>query len=283
MPFGPLWLVASMAAMAGMSGLVRVATGGLHPFVVVFFSVGLAAAGMALILRGRRLPVLPAARRARYTVRSCLETVGIGAWYYAVAHIPLAQATALFFTLPLFVVIFAALFLRESVGWRRWAAVALGFTATLVILRPGVVPLELGALAAVLSAVVSAGSNVMVRPLGRYDPPVAIMGWNLILVTPLALAAAAGSWSTPDPAQLAWLLGIAALFATTQFCMTRAYATTEASQLAPFQFTHLVFAALVGLVAFGEVPDVWTCLGGALIAGSAIYVALREARPALAT
>ncbi len=283
MPVGPLWLVASMATMAVLSGLVRVATSGLHPFVVVLFSVGLAAAGMALVLRGRRLPVLPPTRRVRYLARACLEAVGIGAWYYAVSRIPLAQATALFFTLPMFVIVFAALFLRESVGWRRWAAVALGFAGTLVILRPGAVPLELGALAALLSAILSAGSNVMVRPLGRYDPPVAIMGWNLILVTPLALMAAAGSWTTPDSTQLAWLLGIAVLFATTQFCMTRAYATTEASQLAPFQFTLLVFAALVGFVGFGEVPDVWTCLGGALIAGSAIYVALREAGPGRAT
>ncbi|MBT6117948.1 MAG: DMT family transporter, partial [Rhodospirillaceae bacterium] len=214
----------------------------------------------------------------RYLVRAAFDGIAFITWYYAVSSIPLAEATALFFTLPLFVVVLAATMLGETIGWRRWAAVALGFIGTMVVLRPDMVGLEIGALAALLAALTSASSNVMVRALARDDPPVAVMGWNMVLLIPIPLAAALTQWTTPTAPQFAWLIGIAALAGATQFCLTRAYAATEASQLAPFQFTQLVFAALVGFAAFGEVPDLWTVLGGALIAGSAIYVALREAR-----
>ena len=278
MPRGPIWLVTAMATMTVMSALVRVAAGGLHPFVVVFIAAALAAAAMATILRLRGLPLLPKRRIGRYLVRAVFDGLAFITWYYAVSRIPLAQATALFFTLPLFVVVLAATVLRETVGWRRWAAVVTGFIGTMIVLRPDAVGLELGAIAALLSALTSASSNVMVRALARDDPPVAIMGWNMVLLIPIPLAAALTHWTTPSPPQFVWLIGVAALAGATQFCLTRAYAVSEASQLAPFQFTQLLFAALVGFVAFGELPDLWTALGGTLIAGSSVYVALREAR-----
>jgi drug/metabolite transporter (DMT)-like permease len=92
------------------------------------------------------------------------------------------------------------------------------------------------------------------------------------------MAAALTQWTAPSAPQFVWLIAVAALAGATQFFLTRAYAATDASQLAPFQFTQLVFAAVVGFAVFGELPDRWTVVGGALIAASALYIALREAR-----
>ncbi|MDA0701970.1 MAG: DMT family transporter [Proteobacteria bacterium] len=275
---GPTWLVSAMATITVMSALVRIAAEGLHPFVVVFFATALTAVAMVAVLRRQGLPILPRRRIGRYLIRAVFDGVAFITWYCAVSSIPLAEATALFFTLPLFVVVLAATILGETIGWRRWTAVALGFAGAMIVLRPDMVALELGALAALLAALTSASSNVMVRSLARDDPPVAVMGRNMVLLMPIPLAAALTQWTTPTAPQFVWLIAIAILAGATQFFLTRAYAATDASQLAPFQFTQLVFAALVGYAAFGELPDRWTVAGGALIAVSAIYIALREAR-----
>ncbi len=280
---GPAWLVSAMATITVMSALVRVAAEGLHPFVVVFFATALTAGAMMAVLRRQGLPVLPRRRLGRYLLRATFDGIAFITWYYAVSSIPLAEATTLFFTLPLFVVVFAATILGETIGWRRWAAVALGFAGAMIVLRPDMVAMEVGALAALLAALTSAASNVMVRSLARDDPPVAVMGRNMVLLFPIPLAAAMTQWTTPTAPQFVWLIAIAALAGATQFFLTRAYAATDASKLAPFQFTQLVFAALIGYAAFGELPDRWTVAGGALIAGSAIYIALREARLATAS
>lgn len=280
---GPAWLVSAMATITVMSALVRVAAEGLHPFVVVFFATALTAGAMMAVLRRQGLPVLPRRRIGRYLLRATFDGIAFITWYYAVSSIPLAEATALFFTLPLFVVVFAATILGETIGWRRWAAVALGFAGAMIVLRPDMVAMEAGALAALLAALTSAASNVMVRSLARDDPPVAVMGRNMVLLIPIPLAAAMTQWTTPTAPQFVWLIAIAALAGATQFFLTRAYAATDASKLAPFQFTQLVFAALIGYAAFGELPDRWTVAGGALIASSAIYIALREARLAKAS
>lgn len=275
---GPAWLVAAMAAITLMSALVRVAAQGLHPFVVVFFATALTALVMAAVLRRQGLPILPRRRIGRYMVRAAFDGIAFITWYYAVSTIPLAEATTLFFTLPLFVVVLAATVLGETIGWRRWTAVALGFAGAMIVLRPDTVALEAGALAALAAALTSASSNVMVRSLAREASPVTVMGRNMVLLVPIPMAAAVTQWSTPSAPQFIWLIAIAVLAGATQLFLTRAYANTDASKLAPFQFTQLVFAAFIGYAAFGEFPDRWTVAGGALIAGSAIYIALREAR-----
>lgn len=280
---GPAWLVAAMATITVMSALVRVTAEGLHPFVVVFFATALTAVAMVAVLRRQGLPILPPRRIGRYLLRAAFDGIAFITWYYAVSSIPLAEATALFFTLPLFVVVLAATILGETIGWRRWTAVALGFAGAMIVLRPDMVALEAGALAALLAALTSAASNVMVRALARDDPPVAVMGRNMVLLIPIPLAAAMTQWTVPTAPQFVWLIAIAALAGATQLFLTRAYAATDASKLAPFQFTQLVFAALIGFAAFGELPDRWTVAGGALIAGSAIYIALREAHLAKAS
>ena len=157
-------------------------------------------------------------------------------------------------------------------------AVVVGFLGTLLILQPGVRAIEAGALAQLAAAPVLAASYLIAKKLTETEPSAAIVAWLSILVTlalaPLALL----DWRTPTLEELA-LLFATAIFATAgHYTMTRAMRATELTVLQPFQFLQLVWASLLGLYAFGEVPRAGTLVGGLVIVGCATYIAHREAR-----
>jgi len=204
-------------------------------------------------------------------------------WFYGITVVPLATATAVNFTAPLFATIAAVFVLHEDVRLRRWSAVVIGFVGVLVIMRPGSERLDANLLILLLSAASAAMNNITVKFLARTEPPGRIVAMFMIYLTPLSLAPALFVWSWPDPSTLGALFGLGGLGTIAHFSVVRALAAADASACAPFEFARLPFAALVGFLWFGEVTDVWTWVGAGVIAGSSIYVAYREARVAKLT
>jgi drug/metabolite transporter (DMT)-like permease len=225
----------------------------------------------------------PALLRSRnsgfYLLRAGVGLVSMATWFYGITVVPLATATAVNFTAPLFATLAAALVLHEDVRLRRWSAVVLGFVGVLVIMRPGSERLDANLLILLLSAATAAMNNITVKFLARSgEPPSRIVAFFMIYLTPLSLIPALFVWRWPDPSTFGALIGLGCLGTIAHISVARALAAADASACAPFEFARLPFAALIGFLWFGEVTDFWTWVGAAIIAVSSIYVARREAR-----
>lgn len=270
-------MLAATAVLTCMHATVRHVGDGMHPFEITFFRnlFGLVA-------------ILPLAMRAGFAsmksrqpglqvLRSLFGLVAMLTWFYALSVVPIAQATALSFTSVIFGSIGAALVLGERMRLRRWSAVVAGFVGALVILRPGVGDVDPAALMVVLSSTCWAAAMLTVKRLSTTDSVVCIVTWNSVLLTLLSLPVAIPVWTTPSTEQLLWLGLIGVLATLGHLAMTSAFKVSAATVVFPVDYTRLVWASLIGYLAFSEVPDVWTWVGGTIIFASTTYIAYREA------
>jgi drug/metabolite transporter (DMT)-like permease len=276
---GALWMIAGAGFMAGLTGMIRHASAGLHPFEVAFFRSLFGLMFMLpWLMRGGVLR-LRTQRLGLYTVRALVGLLAMLCWFYALSLTPLADAVALSFTSPLFATVGAALVLREDVRVRRWTAAGAGFLGAMLMLRPGFGSVHLlPAVLVLVSAAALAGTALMIKELSRTEPANAIVIYMTLFMTPLTLGPALFVWRMPSGDQLLWLAALAAVATLGNLSVTRAFAAAEASAVVPYDFVRLPVAALIGFVAFAEVPDLWTWIGAAVIAGSSVYIARREAR-----
>lgn len=270
-------MIATVALAAAMTALIRYGAADMHPFQVAFFRAvfGLVflvpwyAASGTWRLPMRLFPLHVA--RAVFTVACML------AFFWGVTLMPIAEATALSFTTPLMATLGAAIFLGERVG-RRWAGVGIGFVGALLILRPDIEGLSFGAVLILISAVTGAGDWLTLRPLARQDSARVVVTWITLLMAPLCLIPALLVWTWPSVEGLLWTAALAATATLGQFTATRAFAATDVSYLALFDFLRLVFVAAIGAALFSEAVDAWTMFGAAIIVIAGAAVARQEAR-----
>ena len=273
---GALLMVLAALGFSGMNALVRLASDELHPFQVAFlrFLFG------ALFILPWLIPQggWRTQRLGLHVLRGCLTTGTALLWFSSLSLLPLAQAVSLNFTAPLFATIGAALFLGEVVRVRRWTATAVGFLGVLIIVRPGVGEVSPAMALPLLAAATMTVSVLFMKVLTRTDSAATILFYMNVLPLPFLLVFALFVWESPSPQ--AWGLGVAmgALGVVSHFFITRAFAIADASYVIPFDYLRLPFIALIAFFAFDEVSDVWTWVGAAVIAGSAIYIARREAQ-----
>jgi drug/metabolite transporter (DMT)-like permease len=198
-------------------------------------------------------------------------------WFFSVALLPLAQAVALNFTVPLFATAGAALILGELVRRRRWTATVVGFLGVLVILRPGFAEVTPATGLPIAAALFMAAAVLLLKTLASSENPNATVFYMNLLLTPMSLVPALFVWRWPDWETWAMMVAVGALAVLAHSMLTRAYVHADASAVIPFHYMQLPFVAAIAFAAFGEVPDLWTLAGAAVIAGSAIYIARREA------
>ncbi|MCP5150298.1 MAG: DMT family transporter [Ectothiorhodospiraceae bacterium] len=273
-----LLAVASTALFSCMHAAVRHVGHELHPFMVAFFRSLFGVVAIAPVVLRTGVTVALRTRNPRLLLlRAALGAVSLLTWFYGLTLVPIAEATALSFSAAIFASIGAVVFLGERMGVRRWSAVAVGFLGALVVLRPGVEAVQLGSMLVLLSAVCWGGSIVLVKAISRTDATVTIVVWMAILLTVATFFPALAVWQWPNPIQLAWLAAIGLLGTIGTFAWTSAIKAADATLIIPTDFTRLLWASLIGYLAFTEVPDPWTWVGGAMILGSTFYIALREA------
>jgi len=213
-----------------------------------------------------------------HALRGLVHGGGVILWFLAMSRIPISEVTALGFTTPIFVTLGAAVFLSERLKPYRVAAVVLGFIGALLILRPGLRVIDIGALAQLGAAPLFACSYLMAKSATRREASSMIVVLLSVFCTLTLALPALLVWRTPTLEELL-LLGLTALLATSgHYCMTRALEAAEVSAVQPFTFLQLVWATILGLILFDETPDVWIWIGGAVIVGSATWMAQQEVR-----
>ncbi len=273
---GAIWTVLAAALFSCMATLAKFLGGRLDHFQVTFFRTltGLLFILPFLVGNGRqgwkteRLPL--------HILRGVLGNVGMICGFYAMIHMPLADANAITFARALFVVPLAVFFLSEVVGVRRSAATAVGFIGVLIMLRP-TGAIEPAALAAVSQAMLVAGAIICVKLLSRTDGTVTLLFYSSIIGLIITAIPAAIVWQPPTAMEYLLLAAMGAFGVAAHNCFIRGYAVGEASAMAPFDYTRLLFAAIAGYLVFSDVPDLWTIVGASIIVGSTLYIARREA------
>ena len=190
--------------------------------------------------------------------------------------LPLAEAVAVAFTGPLFITALASLMLGERVGWRRWAAVCVGFGGALFMIRPGTEALQLAVLFPLASAFCAGLRDVITRRIAQTESPVAVLTVATAAVVLAGLVTLPFAWVEIQQDHIWRFLLSGAAIAPAQLLMIEAFRRGEAAVVAPFKYTSLIWALIMGFLVFGEFPNTWTLIGAAIIMSAGLYVLHRE-------
>ncbi|WP_245986398.1 DMT family transporter [Azospirillum thermophilum] len=275
------WMLVYALVIAVGNTMIRYATRDMHAFEVVFFRNLFSLLFLVPWILRSGLAPFRTSRPKLYLTRSMTTLAAMMAWFYAVSQVPLPTATAISFTTPLFTTVGAALFLGEVVRLRRWTAVLAGLVGVLIVLRPlgglndGLTTLSV--LVLLLHCIAAAATILQMRTLAQLDGAHVVVTYMALYVTPMALVPALFVWVWPSWEQLGFLVAMGGVLTLAQLAMTRAFSLAEASAMMPYDYARLPLTALVAWAAFGEVMDLWGWIGAAVIAGSALYSAHRDA------
>lgn len=215
-----------------------------------------------------------------HLLRNLMHFVGVAGWFYAISRMNLSTGMSLQFTVPLFTILLAIVFLREKVDTARWIATIIGFAGVLVILRPGIEPVTLAAIAAIVSALGYGAANIATKILVRNCSSDTVVFYMNIMHLPMALALAwaLGGVSVPALGDMPWLIGLAASATLAHWLLAKALAEADASLIIIVDFTKLPWVTLGAFVFFAETPEIWAWVGGAVIFASTFYIVRRAAR-----
>ena len=206
--------------------------------------------------------------------RNIVHFGGQFGWFYAVAYMAMADVTALTSTTPVFGVLLAVAFLGEKLTWPRALVIVSGFVGALIVVRPGMIPIEIATAAALGGAFCYAASIVMVKALTSTEPPLRIVFIMMAMQSVMAFALAGGVIDWPPMAQWPWVILVGACGLTAHYCMARSVSEADASVVMPINFLQLPSMALAGLLIYSEALDPFTLLGGAFIL-AATYLNIR--------
>jgi drug/metabolite transporter (DMT)-like permease len=230
----------------------------------------------AMVARGGGLPQLRTRRLGLHLVRGVLGTTGGFLAFYAFSRLPLADAYAIIFATPLLITALSVPILGEAVGWRRWSAVLIGFVGVLVMLRPGVAPLGAGSLAALGAACASACAILLVRKLSITETTPSIAFYSNVTAVVLVAIVFGRAFVLPSPIDLALMATSGLLGGTALLVLIAAYRRSPAALVAPFQYSQMLWALLLGALLWSDFPEPAMLLGASIVAGSGLFILYRE-------
>ena len=275
---GILWMLATMVCFISLDATMKYALEFL-PLVEVTWARFFFASLSALIICGRDLPKLWRSAQPGYQlIRSLLLMLTTGLFNAGIMEVPLATATVLMFMSPILVTVMSAVVLQEHVGVRRWIGVAVGFMGALVVARVwenGLSMFNTGTLLLFAAAFCNASYQITTRKL-RGDQPLTTLLFTAATGAVVSTGLLPWHWQMPDGKE--WLMMIAAgvLGCVGHLCLIRAYRLAPASVIAPFAYSSLIWATLLGFAIWQDVPELTTLIGATMIIGSGLYIFLRE-------
>ena len=275
---GALWMIGGVCCWTAIPVFVRFAASDIHPLQIAFLRTVF---GVALVMpwvAARGTLLLPLSHVRLHFSRALFTAGAVVTSFWAFALMPLAEATAIQFTLPLFATVGAALFLSERVGVRRLAAVIVGLAGALMVIRPGPAGITPGAALALASALFGVGDWLLLKPLSRAVETPVVVAWLTLILVAVTAGPAAWVWTTPTWPSGLWVLALAVAATGGQVAATRALALADLSFVASLVYLQVVFVAAVAWAVFGEPVAGWTVAGAVVIVGAAIYVTRGESR-----
>lgn len=274
---GLLLMGLGLLVFSAADAQVKLLTGYFHPVQIVWIrQLGLlAGVVVALVVLG------PSIFRTRHPVlqisRGLLAVLSAMTFVFAVKYVPLADAVAVSFIAPFLVTAMGALLLGERVGLRRWSAVAVGFIGTLIVIRPGMGVMHPAVLLVVVAAAAFAARQVLSRRLAASDRTITTVAYTALASVVVLSFPLPFFWKMPEAGwQWALFLGVATFAALGELLIIKSLEVAQAAVLAPMHYSLIIWSTFWGWLVFGQLPDMWTCIGAAIIIGTGLYLIRRE-------
>jgi drug/metabolite transporter (DMT)-like permease len=229
-----------------------------------------------LTLIWRQRAALPRLERpGLQLLRMVLSTAEVAAFFVAVVYLPLADVITYYLACPIFVTALSAIILREQVGWRRWSAVVVGFCGVLIALQPSAQTVSWPALIALGGSFSFAVLMIVTRSL-RATPDIVLAATQFAGTFSVGLVLAPFAWRAPGLPDLGLFVLAGCISIVALLCTNRSLKLAPASVVVPYQYSMIVWAVMFGYVVFGDVPQVSTIVGAAIIIAAGLYIFIRE-------
>lgn len=271
-------MLTAMALFTCNDGLMKLARE-IYPAgqAIALRTVFAVMAGLVLVFAFREGDKLTMALRPAVLLRGLIEASVALTFIWALGRLPLANITAITLASPLIIVVLAVLMGIEKVGWRRSAAVTVGFLGVLVVVRPTVEGFSPAAVIALLSAVLVGFRDLLTRSIGKEIPSTVISVTTTVLVGIVATGyGVIENWEPIWRRETLYVAVAAVLVSTGSFFIISAYRNTDVGVVTGFRYSVILFATLMGYLIWGDVPDFWAFAGIALIVGSGLYTMHRQ-------
>lgn len=279
-PFiGIILIVTSVALLPVMDSLVKILMRDLDLVQIIWVRAVVQTSiivPVALHIHGTN--ALTVFRSPVHYIRAALLLAAMFCFFSAIRIMPIVDAVAIGFNYPLMIAALAPLVLGEQVGRRRWTAIIIGFAGALVMIRPGFREITPAILLALLSGVFFAAHLLLTRKLAGGTPASITLGFTSVFILASVSLFAPFYWQPPTTEHWIMLIMVGLLVTVCGYLMIRAYDYAQASLLAPFGYTELIFAALVSYLIFAETPDLGVFAGTLIVVASGIYISIRENR-----
>ena len=275
----------AVGLFSAMDSMAKLMTERYGVFEIMFFRALFAFIPLGwLIWHGGGLLVLRTKRPGLQAIRSVTGLASLALFIFGFSLLPLADAVAIGFTAPLFITALSVPLLGERVGWRAWAAIAVGLVGVMIMVRPGSGMFGLGAVVCLIGSICYAVATCCVRMLSRTDSNAAIVFYSTLGMG-LAGVASAPWWTMPQGIDWLILVAIGVVGGTAQILLTHAIRLAPMSVIAPFDYASILWATFFGFLIWSDVPQVPVLIGAVIVAGSGLYILRREAvqRHAVAT
>ncbi len=274
---GMFWMLAAGLSFVGMNALVKVLGTSMNPIQAAFLRYVL---GLVFLLPAIRAilgtPLTPR-NLTLFGLRGMVHAIAVMLWFFAMTRIPLAEVTAMNYMTPIYVTVGAALFLGEKLAFRRIAAIGVAVIGVVIILRPGFREILPGHIAMLGAALALGGSYLLAKVMVRDIRPSAVVAHLSIWVTIALIPFAVAVWEPPSLRDLGILFIVASFATAGHYFMTLALQAAPVAVTQPVTFLQLIWATLLGALAFHERIDIWVIAGGTLILAAVSFITWREA------
>ena len=276
---GAFWMLVSAFCYVASATILRSLGDTYSPFELTFIRSLIATAIILpmFLHQGTKMTLIPP-RFGMHLAVAGFSYLGILFWFKAASIMPVADFFALQFTTPLFTIAMAIFFLRERADLASWIATIVGFVGVLIVLRPGMMEISIGAIAALLSSVGYASVNTVIKSLSRTTSPTIIVFYGNLLLAPISLPMAMVEWKTPLLEDWPAILAISILSTIGYLTITKGITLAPARVIQPVNFMRMPLAAVAGWLFFTEFPDIWTWVGALVIFLATTYAVQRGAR-----
>lgn len=275
---GACWITMAAVWLTAMAVTIKVLGETMSPWQIVLLRSVFALAIMMPALARQGFDKAKTRRPGMHLIRAFVGFCGFTSMVFAVTHLDLALFTTMGFTRILFVILLAIVFLGEKLNVKRAVATLIGFAGVVITTQPGGeagfnpwIFVSLG------SAMFAAGVAISIKNLTRTEAPITILVWAYALMGLFALGPALYTWEMPNLHELSLVLMIGVFTALGQTCTVMGLRAGDATAVTPFDYSRLLYATGIGFFVFSEVPTLATLLGGAVIIGSTLYIAVQGA------
>lgn len=268
---GARYIVLATLLFATMGAVVKHVSADVPTPMIVFFRNLFSVVVLLPWLLRHGLDAIRTTRLPGHLFRATAGLISMVAYFFAIEAMPLGEAFLLQYTAPLFIPLAAWVLLGERASRRVWGAILLGFAGIALILKPGAAVFTPAALLALASGLFSSIAMIGVRRLAQSEPPARIVFYFVALGALLSALPLPWVWQSPEPAQWLTLILVGVIGAAGQLALTRGYACAPATQIGPFMYTAVLFAAGYGWWLWDEVPDRWSAAGAVLVCLAGVW------------